>query len=52
MKKQPEKRELVNHTRQRAMLESGEGQKLFLIFTVVAVASLAEPEIDYILRFI
>jgi cell division protein FtsL len=46
MKKQPEKRELVNHTRQRAMLELGEGQKLFLISMVVAVVNQAEAEIS------
>jgi hypothetical protein len=46
MKKQPEKRELVNHTRQRAMLESGEGQKLFSISTVVVVVNQAEAEIS------
>jgi hypothetical protein len=34
------------------MLELGAERRLCLISTVVAVASLARPEIDYILRCI
>ena len=45
-----EKRELVNHTRQRATLELGVGQRLFSISMVVAVVKLigGKPKISHI----
>lgn len=46
MKKRREKRELVNHTRQKATLELGVGPRLFSISMAVVVVNQAEAEIE------